>query len=213
MSLPEPSSRHPLIMPDGRHDPATVFLNQVIDHPNIEIGDFSYYNDVRLPEDYASTLAPYLFAGAPEKLKIGRFCQLAHGVQFITSTANHPMKGVSTYPFAMFDPPRLMSYLGQLAPPRDNVVGHDCWIGRDAMLMPGASLGNGVIVGARSVIRGKVPDYAIVAGNPATITRMRFSDMEIAQLNAIAWWHWEPEKISRALDAIEAGDIAMLARF
>ena len=78
-SLPHPRTRNPLILPDGSCDPATVFLSEVIDHPNIEVGDWTYYNDRTLPDDYAATVAPYLFPGAPERLTIGRFCQIAQG--------------------------------------------------------------------------------------------------------------------------------------
>lgn len=213
MTLPDPNTRHPLIFPDGSHDKATVFLKQVINHPNIEIGDFTYYNDADQPEDYAARLAPYLFPGAPEQLKIGKFCQIAYGVQFITATANHPMEGISTYPFAVFNPARFATYRETLPRGEDTRIGNDCWIGREAMIMPGAKLGNGVIVGARSVVNGTIPDYAIVAGNPAKVIRMRFSDDEIAALNRICWWDWEKDKLSTAIEAIESADIEKLSKF
>ena len=120
MTLPDSYSRNPLIFPDGSRDKGTVFLNQVIDHPNIEIGDFTYFHDASLPEDYAAHLARYVFPGAPEQLKTGKFCQIAQGVQIITAPANHPMDGISTYPFAVFDPARFPTYRETL--PR----GNDC---------------------------------------------------------------------------------------
>lgn len=210
MTLPNPNERNPLVLPDGSRDAGTVFLSAVIDHPNFEVGAFTYYHDNSLPEDYASTIAPYLFQGSPEKLKIGRFCQIAKGVQFVTASANHPMTGISTYPFAVFDPPRFGKYLTELPRGADTVIGNDCWIGCEAMLMPGATLGNGVIVGARAVVVGHVPDYAIVAGNPAKVIRKRFSDDEIATLLDLAWWDWEPDHIERAMPAIESGDVDAL---
>lgn len=213
MTLPDPKTRHPLIFPDSSHDKATVFLNQVIDHPNITIGDFTYYNDASLPEDYASRIAPYLFPGAPEHLRIGKFCQIAHGVQFITATANHPMDGISTFPFAIFDPPRFATYRQSLPRGRDTIIGNDCWIGREVMLLPGAELGNGVIVGAGSVVSGKIPDYSVISGNPATIKRMRFSDHQISELNKASWWDWSVDQIAAAVDAIENGDVAALCAF
>lgn len=210
--LPDPRLRNPLVFPNGVADPATVFLTEVIDHPNIDVGDWSYYNDGTLPQDYAATLAPYLFPGAPERLSIGRFCQIAEGAQFITASANHSMSGISTFPFAVFDQTRLATYRASLPRGEDTRVGNDCWIGREAMLMPGADLGHGVIVGARAVVRGKVPDYAIVAGNPATVVRMRFDEETVAQLLEIAWWDWSPEKISANMPLIEAGDVKALAQ-
>ncbi|WP_164657764.1 CatB-related O-acetyltransferase [Tropicibacter sp. Alg240-R139] len=209
--LPNPRTRNPLVFPDGSHDPATVFLSETIDHPNIEVGDWTYYNDRNLPDDYAGTLAPYLYPGAPEQLRIGRFCQIAQGVQFITATANHPMDGISTYPFSVFNPERMGTYRTSLPRGRDTVVGHDCWIGREAVLMPGAELGCGVIVAARAVVRGKIPDYAVVSGNPATLIRMRFNPDEITQLLDLAWWAWPPEKIAQNLQLIEQGNILALA--
>ncbi|MEO0363521.1 MAG: CatB-related O-acetyltransferase [Pseudomonadota bacterium] len=210
MNLPDPKERNPLVLPDGSRDPATVFLAAVIDHPNVDVGDWTYYNDRRLPADYAETLAPYLFPGAPERLKIGRFCQIAEGVEFVTATANHPMDGLSTYPFAIFDPPRFASYRSALPRGRDTVVGNYCWIGRRATLLPGAELGDGVIVGAGSVVAGKLPAYAVVAGAPARVVRMRFPPETVERLLAIAWWDWPASRIEAALPAIEAGDVDAL---
>lgn len=189
-TLPDPGARTPLVLPDGTRDPATVFLAAVLDHPNIDVGDDTYYNDRRLPEDHAATLAPYLFPGAPERLSIGRFRQIAEGVQFITATANHPMNGLSTYPFAIFDRARLGGYRASPPRGRDIVVGNDCRLGREAVLTPSARLGHGVIVGARAVVSGDVPDYAVVAGAPARIVRMRFSEDDVARLLSLAWWDW-----------------------
>lgn len=208
--LPDPNQSHPLVLPDGSRDAATVFLNQVINHPNIHIGDWTYYNDRKRPKDYAETLAPYLFPGAPEHLTIGKFCQIAEGVQFITATANHPMAGVSTYPFAIFNRERFGTYRASLPRGRDTIVGHDCWLGREAMLLPGAELGHGVIVAAGAVVQGRVPDYAIVRGNPAQVVRMRYSPDQIERLLDLCWWDWPAKAIARAIPAIEAGDIDAL---
>jgi virginiamycin A acetyltransferase len=212
LTLPNPGEMHPLILPDGSRDTATVFLDTVINHPNIDIGVYTYYNDDSYPEDYARKIAPYLYPGAPERLRIGKFCQIAKGVEIITSTANHPMTGISTYPFAIFDPPRFATYRDSLPASKDTIIGNDCWLGREAVLMPGATLGNGVIVGTRSVVTGAVPDYAIVAGNPARIIRLRFSESEILLLTKLAWWDWDPDRIAAAIEAIESGNIASLAQ-
>lgn len=211
--LPDPTEKNPLVFTDGSRDPATVFLRAVIDHPNIDIGEFTYFNDSSLPQDYAAHIAPYLFAGAPERLKIGRFCQIAQGAQFITASANHAMGGFSTYPFAIFDGPRFRGYRDSLPRGEDTVIGHDCWIGREAVLMPGARLGNGVIVAARAVVTGDVPDYAIVGGNPARVIRMRFAPDVVARLLDLAWWDWPFAQISAALPLIEAADIDALEAF
>ena len=211
----DPTQTRPVRFADGTEHSGTVYLNRILDHPNIQVGDFTYFSSfdpIGQPADCAARLAPYLFAGAPEKIRIGRFCQIAHGTQFITQSANHRMDGPSTYPFAIFDPDRIAGYRQTLAAGRDTVVGHDCWLGHGCVILPGAQLGNGVIVGAGAVVAGTIPDYAIVAGNRAQIVRMRFSPDDIAALNRIAWWHWPIEKIAAHEDAIVGGRIDDLAR-
>ena len=197
-------------LPEHIRDPAIVFMSEVIDHSNFHAGRYSYYHDRSIPEDYAAKLAPYLFEGAPEHVRIGRFCQLAEGVEFITSSANHEIGGVSTYPLIVLDPERATTYVPKLPPARDTVVGHDCWLGRGVTVMPGVTLGNGVIAGARAVVTEDVPDFAIVAGNPARVIRSRFSPDTVGRLNAIAWWDWTPDRIAAALPIFEAGDIDAL---
>ncbi|CUH75777.1 CatB-related O-acetyltransferase [Tropicibacter naphthalenivorans] len=200
---------HPITLPDGTPHQSTVFLANVIDHPRFQVGAYTYASDFNPPQDWAAHLAPYLFPFSQETLRIGRFCQIAHGVRFITSSANHAMDGISTFPFTVFDPD---TRAGFQPDQRDTQIGHDVWIGTGATVCPGAMIGNGVIVGAGAVVRGTVPDYAIVAGNPAQVVRMRFSPEQIAALNALAWWDWSPERIAHARPALEAGDIDALAQ-
>ncbi|MEO0912942.1 MAG: CatB-related O-acetyltransferase [Pseudomonadota bacterium] len=210
MPFAKPDVLHPLILPDGTVHKPNVFLKPAIDHPNISVGDYTYAHNAGVPKDWASVLAPYLFPGAPERLEIGKFCQIAEGVEFVTSTANHDMRGLSTYPFPIFDEARFRDYVTSLPPGRDTVVGHDCWLGRQAMVLPGARIGSGVIVGARAVVSGVVPDYAVVAGNPAKVVRMRFSDADIARLLEVAWWDWPIKAIEAAMPVLEAGDLGAL---
>lgn len=204
--------RHPLILPDGSAHANMVHLNRVIDHPNIVIGDYTYANDFDPPQDWAARLAPYLYPGAPERLRIGRFCQIAHGVRFITASANHAMDGLSTYPFGVFDPAGMAAFRDRFSELPDTQVGHDVWIGHGALILPGAVLGNGVIIGAGAVVTGHVPDYAVVAGNPARLIRMRFGAADVARLNRIAWWEWPPQRITDSLGALMAQDIDALDR-
>ena len=103
---------HPLTFPDATLHRNMVHLARVIDHPNITVGEYSCANDFDPPppDGWAARLAPYLYPGAPERLRIGRFAQIAHGVRFITASANHAMGGISTYPFAVFDPSTLEAF-------------------------------------------------------------------------------------------------------
>ncbi len=211
MPFPSPDTRHPLVLPDGTTHPGAVFLKPVIDHPRIDVGDYSYAFDFDPPDDWAARLAPYLYLFSVEKLRIGRFCQIANGVRFITASANHRYDGISSFPFAIFDGGGADGQRPSL-PTRfpDTCIGNDVWMGDGAVVMPGARIGNGVIVGAHSVVSGHVPDYAIVAGNPARVVRMRFSEAVIARLNEIAWWDWPIERILAREEAICGADIAAL---
>ena len=209
MPFPSPDTRHPLILPDGTRHMGAVFLSAAIDHPRFEVGDYTYAFDAEAPEDWAGRLAPYLFPFSPERLVIGRFCQIANGARFITASANHRYDGISTYPFAIFDG----DPAGRPSMPThfpDTVIGNDVWIGDGATILPGARLGSGVIVGARAVVSGEVPDYAIVAGNPARVVRRRFPDEVIRHLMALAWWDWPIETIVAHEAEICGGDVAAL---
>lgn len=206
-----PNEQLPVKLPDGTAWPHTIFLKNFIDHPRIHIGDYTYYNDFRLPvSDVRQLLVPYMHAAAPEKLTIGKFVQIAHGVQFITSSANHQMDGFSTYPFCVFGEPWVSCYAPSWPNKGDTEVGNDVWIGHEALIMPAVTIGDGAIVASRSVVTKDVPAYAIVAGNPAKIIRMRFDEQIIAALLKIKWWDWPIEKINQHLPAIVGGDIAAL---
>ncbi len=208
-ALPDATRRHPITLPDGTPHLGTVFLKNVIDHPRFVVGEYTYASDFDPPADWAARLAPFLFPFSQEWLTIGKFCQIAHGVRFIGSSANHATDGLTTFPFAVLDPAAMTGYQPDT---RDMTIGHDVWLGYGAMVLPGARIGNGVIVGAGAVVRGSIPDYAVVTGNPASVVRMRFPDDVIARLNALAWWDWAPERIARARPALEAGDVDALER-
>ena len=208
--FPDPNRTYPVTLPDGSELRTMVFLNRVIDHPNIEIGDFSYYSDFGEVSDHASHLAPYLFPGSAERLIIGRFCQFAHGTRFITASANHPMSGFSTFPFAVFDPETMADYDHLALLKGDTRIGNDVWICYEGTVMPGVTIGDGAIVAAKSVVTRDVPPFAIVAGNPAKPVRMRFAPEIVARLMEIRWWDWPTNAIARYRHAIEGADISKL---
>lgn len=207
-----PDVRHPVRLPDGSAHPGTVFLKAAIDHPRFVAGDYSYASAHLPPADWAAHLAPYLYDFSPERLVIGRFCQIADGAVFITASANHRYDGFSSYPFAIFGGPRGARPSLPQGPFPDTVIGNDVWIGQGARILPGARLGDGVIVGAGAVVAGEVPAYAVVAGNPGRVVRMRFEAATVARLLQIAWWGWPIERIVAAEAAICGGDLAALER-
>jgi virginiamycin A acetyltransferase len=208
--LHDPATRNPFTLLDGSALPGSVYLAPAIDHPNWVIGKHAYASDFAPPADWAAHLAPYLYPGAPETLHIGAFAQIAHGVRFVTASANHPLGGLSAYPFRLHDMETIGPYIEEAATHGDTVVGPDVWLGFEARVMPGVTIGAGAIVAACAVVARDVPPYAVVAGNPARVVKMRFDDTTITRLLSLAWWDWPDDAVAAALPAIEAGDIAAL---
>ncbi|MBO6900533.1 MAG: CatB-related O-acetyltransferase [Rhizobiaceae bacterium] len=205
---PKPEIKHPIEM-----HPRVGFLGPLVDAPNIEVGDYTYYDDPDGPDAFQSKCVLHHYPFIGDKLIIGRFCAIAEGARFIMNGANHAMSGFSTYPFNIFghgwekgfDPDTWTRELRG-----DTVVGNDVWIGMEAIIMPGVTIGDGAIVAARSVVTRDVPPFAIVAGNAAEVVKMRFDAGTIRRLLEIGWWDWDAEKITRNLNAIRGADIAAL---
>lgn len=208
-NFPAPSISHPIILADGSTHLDTVFLRAVIDHPRWEIGDYTYASSESAPQDWARYLAPYLYPFSQERLIIGRFCQIADNVRFITSSANHRYDGFSSYPFAIFH----REFEGDSSIPTqayDTIIGNDVWIGQGARVLPGAEIGDGVIIGAGAVVGGCVAPYQIIIGNPARALRARFAPDVVESLLTIRWWDWPIEHIMRHQDAICGADLDAL---
>jgi virginiamycin A acetyltransferase len=205
---PDPTIPYP--MPEH---PRVGFLKPLIDRPNIAVGDFTYYDDPEGPEHFVERCVLHHYDFIGDRLIIGKFCAIATGVTFIMNGASHAMTGFSTFPFNIFgrgwengfDFETILAGIKG-----DTVVGNDVWIGHKATILPGVTIGDGAIVGAESVVVGDIPPYAIAGGNPARVTRMRFSEEVVAALLRIRWWDWDLDKLTRNLDLIRGADIAAL---
>jgi virginiamycin A acetyltransferase len=203
----DPTEKHPM-----KGFPQICFIRNTVSNPNITIGDYTYYDDPEDSENFERNVL-YHFPFIGDRLIIGKFCALARGIKFIMNGANHRLDGFSTYPFYIFGngweaatpEPGDLPYKG------DTVIGNDVWIGYEAVVMPGVTVGDGAIIAAKSVVVGDVPPYAIVGGNPAKLIRQRFGDEVVEALLAIAWWDWDIGKITRNLDKIVAADIEALS--
>ena len=207
MNGPSPRNKHPM---DGY--PQVCFINNTVCNPNIVIGDYTYYDDPDDSENFERNVL-YHFPFIGDKLLIGKFCALARGVKFIMNGANHKLSGISTYPFQIFGDgwEKVMPETGDLPYKGDTVIGNDVWIGYEALIMPGVKIGNGAIVAARSVVAADVQAYTVVGGNPARPIKARFAPDVAARLEALAWWEWPIEQITRNLPLIVSGDVEALS--
>ena len=202
----DPTNKHPL-----QGFPQVCFIRNTVDNPNIIIGDYTYYDDPQDSENFERNVL-YHFPFIGDKLVIGKFCAIARGVKFIMNGANHALGGFSTYPFYIFGNgwEKVTPQTAELPYKGDTLIGNDVWIGYEAVIMPGVSVGDGAIIAAKSVVVSDVPAYAVVGGNPASKIRQRFDDEVIAALLDIAWWNWDAEKITLHLEKIVAADIEAL---
>lgn len=195
-------------------DKETVYLKNVVTDPSIIVGDYTMYNDfVNDPQQFEKNNVLYHYPVNHDKLKIGKFCSIACGAKFLFNSANHTMKSLSTYPFPIFfeewglDVRDITSAWDNKG---DIVIGNDVWIGYEAVIMAGVTIGDGAIIGTRAVVTKDVPPYTIVGGVPAKKIRKRFSEEMIARLLNMKWWDWPIEKISQNIEAIKAGKIEIL---
>ena len=206
MNGPNPNNPSPM---EGF--PQVGFLKNFITSANIEVGDYTYYDDPDGPGDFEKNVL-YHFDFIGDRLIIGKFCAIAKDVTFIMNGANHQTSGFSTYPFFIFG-----NGWEKSAPKSNDLpfkgnteIGHDVWIGYNATIMPGVKIGSGAIIASKSVVTTDVPAYSVVGGNPAKVIKTRFADKTINALLAIAWWDWSNDKITAHLDVITQCDISAL---
>lgn len=175
------------------------FLKNVIKNPNIIVGDYTYYDDFENVENFEKNVK-YHFDFTGDKLIIGKFCMIASGVNFIMNGANHLTDAISTYPFAIFGNSWEKSMEGKSYPNKGNVViGNDVWIGHNATIMAGVTIGDGAIIATNSTVIKDVAPYTIVGGNPAKEIKKRFNEETIDKLLMLKWWDWPIEKITENL--------------
>ncbi len=192
-------------------DRDTVYLRNVVSNPRITVGEYTMYNDfVRNPEDFEKNNVLYHYPVNRDRLIIGKFCSIACGAKFLFNSANHSLSSLSTYPFPIFfeewdlDGRNVTEAWDNKG---DIVIGNDVWIGYEAVILAGVTIGDGAVVGTRAVVTKDVPPYAIVGGVPAKPIRSRFDRETTELLLRIKWWDWPEEQIARHIREIQAGDI------
>lgn len=196
--IPNPNTIHPVAGYDKE-----IYVKPTIKNPNIIVGDFTYIAD---SEFESHVTHHYDFIG--DKLIIGKFCQIAAGVEFVMNGANHQMNAVSTFPFYTLEgwdmkPPAAsdMPFKG------DTVIGNDVWIGQNATILPGVHIGDGAIIGANSVVASDVEPYSIVVGNPVKLIRYRFDEELTSLLLKFKWWDEPVEEINALIPILTNSDL------
>lgn len=181
-----------------KDDKTIVYLKTCVKSPFIEIGDYSFYHDFDNPLDFEKKCVLYHYPYVNnDRLIIGKFCSIACGAKFLFNGANHTLKSLSTYPFPVFaEEWELQNPITQAWENKGNiVVGNDVWIGFEAVIMAGVTIGDGAIIGSRAVVTKDVEPYSIVGGVPAKLIRKRFSEEQIKKLLEMKWWNLPEEKI------------------
>ena len=196
--IPNPNTIHPIAGYDKE-----IYVKPTITNKNIIVGDFTYIAD----SEFESHVT-HLYEWNDDKLIIGKFCQIASGVEFIMNGANHQMNAVSTFPFYTLEgweqtPPSKED----LPLKGDTVIGNDVWIGQNAVILPGVHIGDGAIIGANSVVGSNVEPYTIVAGNPARVIRRRFSDKLIQTMEELKWWDLSIEEINDLIPTLTSSNL------
>ena len=186
------------------------FLKNIIKNPNIIVGDYTYYDDFESVENFEKNVK-YHFDFVGDKLIIGKFCMIASHVTFVMNGANHLTNALTSYPFAIFGKDWAKAMEGKSYPTKGNiVVGNDVWIGYNASVMAGVTIGDGAIIAANAMVTKDVAPYTIVGGNPAQEIKKRFSPDKIAKLLHLKWWDWEIEKITIHIQDLTGEDLTPL---
>jgi virginiamycin A acetyltransferase len=193
----------PFYLPvDCEFEPPCSLKWMRVDH-SLALGAFSY------------AVSGYYFGAS-----IGRYTSIGEDVQI--GRGSHPVGWASTSPvfyqrhedvvdFAIPAAARF-TQVGHYIPPERTEIGNDVYVGHGAFLKQGVKIGNGAVIGAQSVVTRDVPDYAVVAGSPAKVIRMRFDDAIIERMRRTSWWNfafWDLPNApitdaSRFLDYVES---------
>ena len=195
---PDPNVIHPIAGYDKE-----IYVKLTLQNPNIIVGDFTYIADSEF-ERHVTNFYPW----SRDKLIIGKFCQIAAGVEFVMNDANHQMNAVSTFPFYTLEGWDMDAPAASDMPfKRDTVIGNDAWIGQNAVILPGVHIGDGAIIGANSIVGKNVDPYTIIVGNPARVVRKRFDDERIDLLLRFKWWDRDIEEINTLIPILTSNNL------
>lgn len=186
------------------------FLKNVVKNPNIIIGDYTYYHDFENVENFEKNVK-YHFDFIGDKLIIGKFCMIASDVKFIMNGGNHLSNALSAFPFEIFGNGWENAMKNKSYPHKGDInIGNDVWIGYNATIMAGVSIGDGAIIAANATVVMDVKPYSIVGGNPAKEIKKRFTEDEISRLLSLKWWDWDINKITENIQKLTGRNLEHL---
>lgn len=193
-------------------------INSRVKHPKIIVGDRSYYAGYYHGKHFEECV---LYLDEADKTKdvdrliIGKYCSIASGAKFMLGgNHGHNYEWIAQYPLDIIEDERPfgkrfpIAYEGR----GDTVLGNDVWIGFEALIMPGVTIGDGAMVAARAVVTKDVDPYTIVGGNPAKLIKKRFSDSDIEILLKVKWWDWPEEKIKQHIPLLRSNKVVELLK-
>ncbi|NBJ89275.1 CatB-related O-acetyltransferase [Acutalibacter sp. 1XD8-36] len=207
--IPDPNAVYP------NEYKTSCFIKNVIEAPNITVGDYTYYDDENDPTAFERNNVLFNYPEFGDRLVIGKFCAIASGTRFIMGPANHRMSSVTTYPFNVFGgawEERTPPHLSQLPHKGDIVIGNDVWIGRKSIIMPGTKIGDGAIIAAYSLVACEVPPYTVFGGNPARFIKERFTPELRELLLRFRWWDLPPSELLEVLPLLCDPDLERVQR-
>jgi virginiamycin A acetyltransferase len=194
------------------NDNQTVLLKNIIKNQNIQVGDFTYYHDMTDPLQFEKNNVLYHYPVNNEKLVIGKYCSIACGAKILFNGGNHRSSSLSNFPFAIFTElfPSDLNITDSWDNKGDIIIGNDVWIGYEALIMAGVTIGDGARIGSRSIVTRDVAPYEVVAGAPARVVRKRFDDDTISELLKIKWWDMNASEVERIIPFLTEGDLGKL---
>ena len=189
-----------------------ITLDKQVTNPNILVGRFSYYSGYYHGHSFDECARYLLPDEGVDRLLIGSFCSIGSGATFIMAgNQGHRHNWISTFPFYwMPDVPAFSRAKNGFQPAGDTVIGNDVWIGSEAVVMPGITIGDGAVIGTRAVVTRDVAPYSIVGGHPATEICKRFAEDLVDLLLELRWWEWSEDQLNAAMPLLTSGDIQAL---
>ncbi|ARC89805.1 type B chloramphenicol O-acetyltransferase [Rhodovulum sp. MB263] len=189
-----------------------VTLDKQVSNPNILVGRYSYYSGYYHGHSFDDCARYLLPDEGVDRLVIGSFCSIGSGAAFVMAgNQGHRYDWISSFPFYwMSEVPAFEGAENGYRPAGDTVIGNDVWIGSEAIIMPGVTIGDGAVIGTRAVVTRDVEPYAIVGGNPARIIRKRFDEDSIARLLELRWWAWSDDQLRGAMPILTSGNVERL---